>query len=125
MNFATLIGEPWQLGSNDCWAFFRRVQREHFGRDVPMVDVDATSAMVCAQAVRDHPERLRWSAVAEPRAGDAVLMGKGRHPTHVGLWIDQDGGGVLHCQQGTGVVFSRPAQLALMGWVNTSYWRAK
>lgn len=96
------IGQPWEAG-HDCWAFFRRVQRERFGRDVPVIDVDAFDTRACVKAFVGDDERQRWELVDQPLDGDGVLMSQSRQPTHVGVWVD---GGVLHCVRNTGVVFS-------------------
>lgn len=117
------IGQTWEAGTYDCWAFFRAVQRQQFGRHVPLVSVDATSLRDVAEAFRDHPERGAWHEVETPAEGDAVLMAHARYPSHVGVWVAVDGGGVLHCQKGCGVVFSSPQALRRAGWGHVRYYR--
>lgn len=117
------IGEPWINGAHDCWGFFRTVQRDRFGVVVPVVDIDATNRLLVAQAFRDHEERAHWQQVETPVEGDAVLMAHARWPAHVGVWVEADGGGVLHCIPGAGVVFSRPAQLVAAGWSQSTFYR--
>lgn len=122
------IGHPWQAGAQgpdawDCWGLFRHVQAAHFGLDVPVVDVDAMSLPAVARAFGGHAERARWVEVSTPQDGDAVLMAHNRFPSHVGVWLDIDGGGVLHCQQGSGTLFTRRAMLPLAGWSRASFWR--
>ena len=122
---AAYIGSPWIAGEHDCWGFVRRVYREQFGLDVAAVDIDATSLSAALRAFDRHPEFCHWQAVATHRDGDAVLMGKGLRPAHVGLWCEADGGGVLHAIEGAGVVFQCPAALAASGWrILASYRRA-
>ena len=99
------IGMPWTRDGNDCWQFFRRVQAERFGRVIPAFDMASHRAVVCARAVAENPERANWQPVDRPQEGDAVLMAHASHPSHIGLWIDVDGGGVLHCINGPGVVW--------------------
>lgn len=110
------LNQPWVAHDNDCWAFFCRVQRERFGRIVPDIEVDAANVMACVRAFTGHGERQNWIETQTPAEGDAVLLSQGRQPTHVGLWVDVDGGGVLHCVQGAGVIFSRPQNLLLIGY---------
>lgn len=122
---AKYIGEPWVAGANDCWAFARRVWREEFGFDVPAVDVDAINRLSCSRAFRDHPERQSWDQIGQPEEGAAVLMGKSDRASHVGIWTQADGGGVVHCLEGVGVVFSAPAALRstglkVLGWYRRS-----
>lgn len=115
------IGTPWENGAQgpdayDCWSFFRMVQREHYGRDVPFVDEDADNIRAVMRDMSAHDERANWTPVESPKDGSAVLMAHSRYPSHVGVWIDVDGGGVLHCVRGEGVVFSSIASLKAVGW---------
>lgn len=123
-----LIGRPWQAGGRgpdafDCWGMVRFCWREHFGIEVPEIPVDAADLRRVLDAFRDHPERRRWRLVAEPREGDAVLMRQSRHPVHVGLWLDVDGGGVLHAARGIGVAFQKPLDLLAQGWRIEGFYR--
>ncbi len=117
------IGDAWDARTHDCWVFVRRVWAEQFGRTVPAVDFDAASALDCRRALAQRPERDNWIEVATPAEGDAVLMAKGRHPCHVGVWVATDGGRVLHCLQGHGVVCQDVTALRLMGLRVTGYYR--
>lgn len=124
------LGQPWQAGAQgpgawDCWSFFRHIQAAHFGREVPVIDVDAMSLHAVAHAFNSHGERGRWDEVSPPQDGDAALLAHNRYPSHVGVWLSIDGGGVLHCQQGSGVIFTRVTMLRHMGWANARYYRAQ
>ena len=120
---AQYIGEAYERGSNDCWAFCRRVWAEHFGMEVPVVSVDGSSLRAITRAFSHHPERMLWNAVEYPVEGDAVLLSHSRFPSHVGIWIDADGGGVLHCQDPMGVIFSSRAALQRGGWGRLQFYR--
>jgi hypothetical protein len=78
--------------------------------------VDALSLRVVLKTFNEHPERKRWQRVSAPKHGDAVLMRQSRYPVHVGVWLDIDGGGVLHCTQSVGVVFQDLWALDRHGW---------
>lgn len=114
------IGQEWVAGVNDCWAFFRQVQLEQFGRVVPAVDVDAMSRLACTRALEGHDERSHWQPVSMPQEGDAVLLGKGRHPSHIGLWAAS---GVLHCIEHAGVIHQPLHALPLAGWNTIEFYR--
>ncbi len=60
-----------------------------------------------------------------PQDGDVVLMRQAKNPVHAGIWLDVDGGGVLHCVREIGVVFQDIASLNLCGWFLHSYYRVK
>jgi cell wall-associated NlpC family hydrolase len=119
---AQYIGRPWVNRAFDCWAFFRLVQRAHFGVDLAAVDVDAMKLREVVRAFADSPERANWEEVAIPQDGDAVLMGRNRQPLHIGVWVD---GGILHCARHSGVVFQSPVSARLCGWSRIGYWRRK
>lgn len=113
------VGRPWVAGAQgpdafDCWAFFRHVQAAHFGIAVPPVEVeDYDNAAALVALLGNHPERGRWARVTAPTDGDGVII---HRPLHVGVWLAVDGGGVLHCVRGAGVVFTPDARWAVSGF---------
>lgn len=117
------IGEPWVAGVHDCWAFVRRVWAEQFGRDVPAVDVDACNKLACVRAFTGHDDRANWELIDTPYEGCAVLLSQSQHPSHVGVWVDVDGGGVLHCVEHIGVIFQTISSLRLSGWNKLEYYQ--
>ena len=124
---ASYVGLPWKADgegpdSFHCWAFVRWVQRRHFGRELPDIP-NPRDLLAMAHMFRDHPERRRWALAEKPAEGDCALMRQARYPIHVGVWIAVDGGGVLHCVQGSGVVFQRLDALAMHGWRVEGFYR--
>lgn len=124
---SALIGLPWHATAEGprafhCWAFVRHVQAEHFGRTLPAIP-NPDDLLAQARAFRDHPERGRWARVKTPMEGDCVLLRQARYPVHVGVWINVDGGGVLHCARDSGVVFQRLDALAVNGWKVEGFYR--
>ena len=122
---AKYIGMPWVSGAWDCWAFFRHCQRQYYGIDVPVVDVDALDLRSVITTIDTHVERARWLEVRNPISGDAVLMKRNRYPSHIGLWVEIDGGKVLHCAQGMGVVCQNVMALAFDGWGSLEFYRRR
>jgi cell wall-associated NlpC family hydrolase len=123
-HWATLyIGDPWVAGEHDCWAFARRVWREQFGWHVPAVDVDALNQHAISRAITQHPERSHWQRLDDPQEGAGVLMGKSDRAAHVGIWTEADGGGVVHCVEGIGVVFNTLSSLQQSGWRVLGWYR--
>lgn len=119
------IGEPWVSRTHDCWAFTRRVWREQYGLEISPIDVDSCNRMAAMRAFVGHEERAHWHNVATPQEGDAVLLSQSKHPSHVGVWVDADGGGVLHCIEGAGVVFQTVASMRAAGWHGMEFYRHK
>ncbi len=114
------IGLPWSATGEGpeafhCWAFVRHIQEKRFGRTLPGIP-NPEDILSIARDFRDHPERRRWKRVDVPAEGDCVLMRQARYPIHVGVWLDVDSGGVLHCSQEAGVAFQSTTSLALNGW---------
>lgn len=123
---AQYIGIPWEAGAQgpdtyDCMGFFRMVQREHFGIAVPIIIApDYNDPTALAGLFGTHEERGLWPAVNVPQHGDAVIIHK---PLHIGTWLDVDGGGVLHCTQGIGVIFTAAAAWRMSGFGRREYFR--
>lgn len=126
MDFADYIGLPWVAGAQgpnqfDCMGFFRHVQGLHFGIDVPSIvapDVDDASSLVALFG--RHPERKRWALEPTPTHGCAVII---RRPLHIGTWLGIDGGGVLHCVRGIGVVFTPDASWPCSGFGEREFFK--
>lgn len=115
------LGQQWENGAQgphkwDCWSFFRHVQGEHFDRQVPIIETDAANLLAVTRQFGEHSERQKWVEAPDWFEGDAILMAHARYASHVGIWLEVDGGGVLHCQRSSGVIFTRPSALALAGW---------
>ena len=117
--FSKYIGIPWEAGAQgpdayDCMAFFRLIQVEHFKIEVPaIIAPDYEDAGTLVELFGNHEERLRWHRVVLPSHGDAVMI---HRPMHVGTWLNIDGGGVLHCVRGAGVVFTSDASWRMSGF---------
>ena len=116
------LGLPWIEGQRDCWLFFREIQAKHYGRIVPIVDVDVMDIRDVIHKV-DAEIKAHWEQIGKPEDGCAVLMSRNRYPVHIGMWLDIDGGKVLHCAQGMGVVFQNRQALKFDGWTGITYWR--
>lgn len=107
------IGLPYS--SFNCWELVRHIMREHYGRDIPAV-------VLPIQDVKGVADQ--WQLVTEPRDGDGVLMRNGKAP-HVGVFVDVDGGKVLHSMRKTGVVISTFSQLDAVGLGFRKFYRYK
>ena len=102
-----LIGKPWVSGAVgpddfDCWGLVRFIYLQQLSINLPAVDVNALNVLSTARAMRDFDAYGDWKKVELPSDFDGVLMSHSKDPHHVGIWLDVDGGGVLHCINGTG-----------------------
>lgn len=123
------IGTPWVAGQSDCWHFARGIWRGRYGWDVPEALVDAADPRAGRRAFAVGHEATGWmptAGVCGPAEGDAVLMARGRHPCHVGIWVNlPEGPAVLHSVEAAGVICTRLAFLPSMGFrlVGIYRWR--
>lgn len=126
MDFSGYIGIPWEAGaqgpnSYDCMAFFRFIQKEAFNIEVPLIIApDYDDQMYIADMFSNNPERKKWIKIPKQEHGCAVLV---HRPMHIGVWLDIDGGGVLHCTRGIGVIFTTDGSWALSGFGRKEYFR--
>jgi len=127
-SFSQYIGIPWKAGAQgpdafDCMAFFKHLQREQFGLDVPAILApDYSDQHAIADLFSAHPERQKWTRIPQPKHGCAVII---HRPLHIGTWISVDGGGVLHCVAGIGVIFTHDAAWQVSGFGRKEYFEHK
>lgn len=115
------LGKPWVNGAQgpdafDCWGLVRYVQKLHYGRALSAIHVDADNVRAVVKEFTENNERSRWHGVDIPQDGDCLLLSQSKEPTHIGIWINVDGGGLLHAVKGAGVVFTTPANIKNMGY---------
>lgn len=121
------LGQRWESGATgpdawDCGTFVRHVQRTHYGREIPHAFADASNIHEVVRAL-SRLDMGDWDEAAEPRDGDGAILAHARYGSHVGVWLDIDGGGVLHCQHGSGVIFTPRNRLVLSGWGRVTFYR--
>jgi cell wall-associated NlpC family hydrolase len=119
------IGLPWKFGENgpdayDCWGLLRHVMMFHFNTYMPEAPIG--DAEGCASMFTENVVSGNWVPIDKPEHGAGVLLRGGRLP-HVGIYLDIDGGGILHSLEGWGVIFSRPSSLNGIGFGRASYYR--
>lgn len=112
------IGLPYQRGAQgpeawDCWSFFRRVQRERYGRELPLLPSPEGLRQI-ARAMPVWAGQFGWRVTTAPIDGDAVFLCRLRDPTHIGVWL-ADLKATLHCCEG-GSVLHDARHLAAAQW---------
>jgi hypothetical protein len=120
-----LIGKPWVAGGRgpdtfDCWGLLVHVYRELLGIELPAytcMDVQ-NKLMVAKTIVCVFSE---WGVLPTPKHLCAVGISANRKLHHLGVWLDLDGGGVLHASETSGVVFQSVASLRQSGLQNIVY----
>lgn len=117
------IGLPWVLGARgpneyDCWGLLVHCRATYFGGGIPDVEFGDPTRDLYAHKMRSG----EWEIVVAPEHGDGVLLRDGNDP-HVGIYLDLDGGGILHALEGKGVVFSVMRDLNLLGFAHPTFYR--
>lgn len=103
----------------NCWAFVRHVLEREFGRSIPPLPLGDEPAI--RRTVAEWAPRREWRLQrGEPVESDLVLM-RGMD-LHIGMWIEADGGGVLHCQRDRDVTFDNRRNLELVGFRIERIW---
>jgi hypothetical protein len=106
----------------NCWGLLRHIERVHFNRHLPAFVIgDAVATREAHEGALDSG--LYWP-VAEPVHGHPVLLRGGDDP-HVGVWLDYDGGGVLHSLEGKGVIWTPRNRLNMLGFGRMKFYRIK
>ena len=123
---AQYVGIPWAEGADgpdayDCMSFTRMVMAQHFGIEMERVMIpDYDDGIALLGLLNSCGERSNWGPVTTPMAGDIAVV---RRPFHVGVWLDTDGGGVLHCVRGSGVVWTAAGAWATSGFGRRTFLR--
>lgn len=110
---ADYIGMPWTPAFT-CWHFCARVWADRFGITVPLIEIDGADPRATRRELETSVERRGWAEVKAAIEGDAVLMAQGARPCHVGVWLSL--GGVLHCVEGAGAIFTARERLGDLGY---------
>jgi len=119
------LGIPYKEGSfgpdsYNCWGLLHHIQKTYFNTDLPIAPIG--DAERCQRMFKDRVEAKVWAIVENPVHGDGALMRPGKNP-HVGIYLDFDGGGILHALEGIGVVFTPCVDLNYHGFGRVKYYR--
>ena len=119
------LGKPHKPGGEgpdayDCWHLLRHLQAKHFNVEMPIAPIGDEDA--CLALFKGKVESGDWSTLAIPEHGCGALLRGGRWP-HVGIYLNLDGGGILHAMEGPGVIWTRLPNLRTMGFGRTTYYR--
>lgn len=116
-----LIGKPWERRGVHCWALVQQVQRDLFGREVPLGPLAVPAREVRRELFSLNAETVGWREVPMPEHGAVARMyrngGAPEDLEHAGVYLAIDGGRVLHTDLPHGVVLDNMIELKVRGWV--------
>ena len=98
------VGIPWVASGRDypngldCWGLVREVYENELGISLPSYPVDPDDARSNSKTITLGLSG--WEKLDEPEDNCLVVMSKNRIPTHVGVYIHESGGLVLHTVEG-------------------------
>lgn len=85
----------------DCWGLVALVEKEQFGREIPLYDAVGWEDGADRKAVAEYmaqQKALSWERTDDPVDGDVVLINMLGSAMHVGILIGH--GLMLHCERG-------------------------
>lgn len=117
-----LMGTPYRLGAQgpqavDCYSCTTILQAKLYGRAMPAFVMPAQAGRsAIAAAIAVHSERRQWLEVDRPVDGAIVTMARNICGYHLGTWLDDDGGVIVHAIEEIGVVADTLPSLEAIGW---------
>lgn len=105
------IGIPFVSGGRDigtgldCYGLFRLVMNNHYGKNLPALDVGYKDACNPAETNKIYAKNkplIAGRRIAQPVPGCGVVLKYSGLPTHVGVYVG--GGYILHTTAQTGAV---------------------
>lgn len=122
---AKYIGRPWVNGKFDCWGLVQEVYKDELGIVLSPIITDAKSIKNVYSEFSRNSNYSQLQEVSKLQDMSIVVLSQGKYPSHVGLWTDVDGGGIIHNLQDVGVIFQKITELKISGWQVLSIWEYK
>lgn len=112
------LGKPW-AHEYDCFRHFAQVQSEIYKRD-KVLELPDLPDVLDYDGAKDYVSNHEivnelWEEVDSPEEGDAIIFGSDKLSFHVGTYVNEDGGGVLHCDHRQGVQFTSMRSYRMYG----------
>lgn len=87
------LGKRW-TEEQDCGYWFRKIQKEQFGRDVPVICRVPDSprgllmqSVKLMENIKKNPNKVGWKKTDIPIEGDAAMLAMRTHTHHIGIVI--------------------------------------
>ena len=121
------LGLPWKAGGRsdgefDCWGLLREVYKTQLGVELPIINgFDARCVSGCVSGIEHGMSD--WAQLDLPIdfCGVGLSMSK-KFIHHVGVFLDVDGGQILHCHEKAGVIIESPSEMRMKSWRTINYY---
>lgn len=117
----SLLGKPHIPGANgpdayDCWGAAQVIQKRLFNRNMPDIKDPPTDIRRLMVFIHNHEARSQWVRADTKRHGQLVELAHGNHPFHIGVYLDVEGGGIIHSLANIGISWDRELTMKAAGW---------
>lgn len=119
------IGKPWICGKYDCWGLVQDVYLNELGIRLSPIITNATDLRRVFAEFAQEANYSDFCQIKILKDNAVVVLSQGKYPSHVGIWLDIDGGGILHNQRNVGVIFQKKTELNALGWRITGIWEIR
>ena len=115
------VGKPWKPGEYgpeffDCWGLVWHVATQHYGIQLPKFQGCHTMGLTAMAKLITHEIFDNWKPLQRPKDGCCVAMSQGGPIHHVGIYVQTDGGVVLHSNMARGTVAQSIAATKASGY---------
>jgi len=123
------IGKPWVSGARgpdvfDCWGLLFHIYKTKYQTILPLYeDTNAANVLEATKQINAGCLGSDWERIEKPFEGCAVGMSTHKLFHHVGLYIVANGGVILHCADGKGVVAQSIPVLKSQGWGRIEFFK--
>lgn len=120
------LGLSWVSGARgpdayDCWGLLVKVYQERLQISLREHNADFSKVSICDREIAD--ESAEWERLCIPEDMCAVALSKSvKFLHHVGIYLDIDGGLIMHSHETSGVVIQSVQELRNQGWKRFEYY---
>ena len=123
MDVNRYLNRPWINGTQDCWTLVRDFYLNEFGIELPQIIVDAKNPLAVRRAFSDPDNLKHWVPIDKPEHGCLVFFASKARPSHVAVYLDEQGGKYLHSFVGAGSVCESVFDADVSGFHSPRYYR--
>lgn len=122
-----VVGKSWKAYATgpenfDCWGVVFYGFKQKFGINLNRhLEVQSMNPIAFHKVVSKEIKTGNWVQINQPEDGCLVLMSASRLWHHVGLWLNVNGGRLLHSREGVGV--SLDGKHVLNSFNAVEYWK--